>query len=301
MPIYPDRESWLDARRAGIGASDAPIILGLSPWKSALRLFGEKLGLIAEDKTEREAVEWGARLEPAIADKYHEETGRRTESRGPYCIDVSADRPWMLATLDRDVYRPGATGSEEIGALEIKTAAIWKRDEWVDEPPLIYQVQVQHQLMVTGRTWGSLAVLIGGQRFVWTDVKRNDNFIDRLADVEAGFWRRIQTHDPPPTTAGALDAEALAALYPTEQQMEPIVLGGDALAWDAELLDAKENIERLEEVKTRCENKIKEAMGVHGVAVLPNGVRYTWRKQTRAGYSVPPNEFRAFRRLTSRR
>ena len=43
-----NREEWLQARRRGIGGSDAAAVLGLSPWKSNVRLWEEKTGLLGE-------------------------------------------------------------------------------------------------------------------------------------------------------------------------------------------------------------------------------------------------------------
>ncbi len=36
---------WLELRKNKIGASDAPIIMKVSPWKTPYRLWEEKLGL----------------------------------------------------------------------------------------------------------------------------------------------------------------------------------------------------------------------------------------------------------------
>ena len=37
-------EEWLDWRKKGIGSSDAPIIMGVSPWKTPFELWEEKTG-----------------------------------------------------------------------------------------------------------------------------------------------------------------------------------------------------------------------------------------------------------------
>ncbi len=52
------------ARREGLGASDAPVILGLSPFKSALQLYHEKLGLVTESAGESEDQRDRVRLDP---------------------------------------------------------------------------------------------------------------------------------------------------------------------------------------------------------------------------------------------
>jgi len=47
MEAYKEQrsEEWLNFRKDKIGGSDAPIVLGLSPWKTALQLWEEKKGI----------------------------------------------------------------------------------------------------------------------------------------------------------------------------------------------------------------------------------------------------------------
>lgn len=42
------RAEWLEGRRQGIGGSDVAAVLGLSPWKTALDVWNDKLGLSEE-------------------------------------------------------------------------------------------------------------------------------------------------------------------------------------------------------------------------------------------------------------
>ena len=56
--INVEREAWLAGRRNGIGASDAPAALGISPFKSRGDLWAEKTGLVEPpDLSDNEAVE----------------------------------------------------------------------------------------------------------------------------------------------------------------------------------------------------------------------------------------------------
>jgi len=42
---------WLEVRKTKLGASDAPAILGISPYKTAYQLFLEKMGLVQDEDT----------------------------------------------------------------------------------------------------------------------------------------------------------------------------------------------------------------------------------------------------------
>src|SRR5262249_19616279 len=140
-------------------------------------------------------------------EKYEEETNRCTYDPGDYHIVRHQDASWMLATPDRIVTdyedprpplpQPMQAVNEVAhlkipGVLELKTASAWNQKDWKDEPPLVYQVQLQHQLAVTGHLWGSIAVLIGGSTFLWSDLPRNEEFIARLMKAEHEFWQRIE-------------------------------------------------------------------------------------------------------------
>lgn len=288
--VLSDREAWLKARRDGIGASDAAAVLGESPFASPFAVYCDKLGL-SEQIAETEQMLWGRLLEPVVADRYQAETGRQLVDPGRFTLRTSASRPFMLATLDREILGD-ARGP---GVLEIKTTNQFRGDNWADEPPVQYQIQVQHQLAVTGYAWGSLAVLIGGQRFLWCDVERNDRFIALMIEREAEFWDRVLRQDAPDPAATKADRALLAALYPQDTG-EVIDLPGEALGWDAQRIEAAEQIKHWESVRDAAENLLKAQIGAASVGVLSNGIKYTWRSSDRKGYTVAPTTVRTLRR-----
>jgi len=289
----PDKAAWLKERLTGIGSSDAAAVVGVSPFKSALALYAEKIGLREPDAAETEAMEWGLRLEPVIADKYAEETGRPLRDPGRFTILRSVARPFLLATPDREVLTPNPHGAA--GLLEIKTAGAYRADEWAEEPPVYYQVQLQHQLMVRGWAWGSLAVLIGGQRFLWVDIPRNDRFIALLLEREEEFWARIGRMDPPKPDA---DSNAfMAKLWPKPEEGKAVPLPADALEWDRARREAMEQMDRAKAVKDEAEALLKAALKDAEYGALPGGGRFSWKVESRAGYAVDPWSGRVLRRL----
>jgi len=292
------RAEWLEARRQGIGSSDAPVILGLTTWKSPLALYAEKAGLVPLPEDDTDRLRWGHRLEPAITQAYEEDTGRRTYDPGDFTLERHGSAPWMIATLDRLVVEwtdaPHPPPLEQIGVLELKTADAFKREVWREEPPLAYQVQLQHQLAVSGHQWGSIACLIGGHTFVWQDVARNDAFIAELMLAEERFWQRVQQRDPPPPDASKASSDILQQLYPQETE-ETIALPVDAVEWDRERRLSMEIIATHEDIKHECENRLRAALGTAAVGVLPTGVRYTWK--TRKAYTANVGATRILRRI----
>jgi putative phage-type endonuclease len=269
----PDRESWLKERQTGVGASDIAAILGVSPWKTIVTLWGEKTGLIEPDPEESEAMRWGLRLEPAIADAYMEETGHLVIRGSPYQLLRSTKHPVLVATLDGEVVPVDDKGP---AVFEAKTGALWKKEEWSEEPPLAYQVQVQSQLLVTGYEWAVLAVLLGGQKFLHTTIVANPNFQALLIERVEAFWDLVQTGTPPPLDGSPSAKELLSKLFPKPTPGAVIELSLDAVTWDQNLVAIKEQLKALEQEKSLLENNLKGAIADAEVGVLPSGDSYRW-------------------------
>ena len=208
------REEWLAVRRRGIGGSDAAAAVGLNPYKSALELWLEKTGRVVELETpDRDASDsplyWGTVLEAVVAERYAQQTGRKVRR-----VNAVLQHPvyrWMLANLDREV-----VGCDEVQILECKTAGIHGAKFWKDGVPEYVQLQVQHQLAVTGKQAADVAVLIGGQDFQIHRIVRDEELIAQLIALEQEFWSQVE-EDIPPSPDGSESADnALAALFPQD-------------------------------------------------------------------------------------
>ena len=187
-----DHAKWLETRNAGIGGSDASVIMGLNPYKSPYQLWLEKTGQAeAPDLSGNQYIYWGHKNESNIADWFMETTGKKVRKLGTL---RSRAHPFMLANVDRAVM------GEESG-LEIKTAGVSQAKKWKgDEIPDAYYCQCLHYLAVTGASRWYIAVLIGGNEALYKTVERNEEDIKALIQAEADFWwKRI----PRPRWTGA--------------------------------------------------------------------------------------------------
>jgi len=291
-----DREQWLEVRSHGIGSSDAAAVLGLSPWKSPLALYAEKVGLIEpDDLSDLEHVRWGNILEEPIAERYSEVTGRTVVDPGRFTVDIHPEHPFILASVDRRIAGDG--NGHGPGILEIKTASAYKLQDWQEEPPLPYQVQLQHQLMVTGCRWGSLAVLVGGQKFHYVDLERNDDFCRILLDAELEFWSRVERRDPPDADGSDSTRRALEAMYPLDIG-ETVALSEEAWELAQELELAKQTIKAATDRKQEIENRIKAELGPFAKGLFSDGSGFTFKTQRRKAYTVEAAEFRVLRRFS---
>lgn len=132
---------WFELRKNKLNASDTPVVMGLSPYKTAEELAKEKLGLSKQEITEKqkEIFSFGNTLEPLA----REITCEILKSEFKPLVYVSGE---YLASLD------GVCEELNIG-IEIKcpyspTSQSIKlaKNNQVDPP---YLAQIQHQLMVS--------------------------------------------------------------------------------------------------------------------------------------------------------
>ena len=80
--------------------------------------------------------------------------------------------------------------------------------------PEYVQLQVMHQLAVTGKQTADVAVLICGQELQIHRIERDDGMIAKLVELERQFWNYVQTDTPPPADGSDSADVALRCLYP---------------------------------------------------------------------------------------
>jgi putative phage-type endonuclease len=296
-----DRAAWLEARRRGIGGSDAAAACGLDPYKTPLQLYLEKRGELAEpDLSQNLSVRFGNRLEQAVADEYEQQTGRRLQRVNNML--QSKERPFMLANLDRRV-----VGERRI--VEIKTAGYWaaKKDEdWgppgTDLVPIRYMLQVQHYLAVTSMPVCDLAVLVAGQEFRLYVIPRDEELISLLVERETAFWKRVTLGDPPPITT--VDDGALR--YPSAKD-RPVYASTEIAALVGEMQDLQRQAKVLKEQFDARKTSVMEFMGEGDRLVLDGEPLATWKNGAKTSLDTTrlkaekPDIYEAYvRRGTSR-
>ena len=156
------REDWLAVRKQGIGSSDAGAAVGLNPYKSQLELWMEKTGRDttlpkADPHDEESPMYWGNVLEPVVAWHYSKRTENKVRRINAVLQHPDPKLSWMLANIDREVI-----GADDVQILECKTAGINGARLWKEGVPEYVQLQVMHQLAVTGKQAADVAVLLGG-------------------------------------------------------------------------------------------------------------------------------------------
>ena len=285
----------LEARRAGIGGSDAATVLGLNPYTTAYELYLDKIGEAPPEDEDflKESRYWGSVLEQPVADRYAEETGYKIQKANN--LIRSKKYPFMLANIDRKV-----VGEDRRIGFEAKTAA--RPDGWGDSgsneiPPYI-MLQVQHYLAVTEYDTWDLAVLIGNRDYRMFRIDPIQDIIDQLIEAEEEFWDRVENKvAPEPQWQSAATTRFLKNFYPgTNGQV--VELPDVAQKYHDVQKDAEAQRKLFDGVIEGCKNRMAMLMGEAAVGILPDQTAYTRKLQKRKEFTVAPTEFIMTRHAT---
>lgn len=298
-----ERREWLAQRGKHIGASEVAAILGVDPRRGQLALYALKTGAMQTEDSP--AMRWGRKAEALVAEAYGEETGRpvldpdKRIHRHPalQCLGASLDRLTAGSEAHPAPIPPLSPRNATV-PLECKVVNVFKADEWRDEPPLQFVVQVQMQMACTGAQWASLVAMIGWPpRPTWVDIPRHEQFIAEALPRIEEFWLRVQRREPPDTDLKPETTRAIRALWPADTG-EMIDLPAEALDLVVEWETAKAAREAQKDQAQDLENKLRTMLRDATIGLLPDGTSLTLKTTSRAGYTVEPCTYRTLRRFT---
>lgn len=171
---------WLTFRRSHVCASDAPIITGVSPYKTINQLLDEKIRYF--DKPTTSYMQRGKDLEPLALEKFEEETGLIMFPM----VGVHDSIQWMAASFD---------GVSICRKFIVEIKAPGKKDHTLalqGKVPEKYYPQVQHQICVSDVEF-AYYYSFDGEKGVIIEVKRDNEFIEKMLDMEKDFWDTLQS------------------------------------------------------------------------------------------------------------
>lgn len=184
--LQQNTKEWLSWRMGKIGASDLPIILGVSPYCSRLTLWKIMCGF-AEPKEENVAMKKGKEKEPIIREAINRDMKKNFM---PRCL-THPELPWAIASLD-------GLDEENNQILEIKCNSKEKHAMVIKgDIPIEHYPQLQWQLFVSGYE-EVVYVSHNADENVIVKIKRNEDYILKtLLPAATDFLRRIINFDPP--------------------------------------------------------------------------------------------------------
>lgn len=249
--------SQLDARAAGISATDVGAILGVSPYKSAVTVWQERRGEIPPSP-DTERSRRGEQLEPLIREDYAARHNVHVERRGTLS---HPERPWMLATPDGLAYAGG--GAEPTNGLEIKTHTVRLRHLYgapgTDEVPLYELCQCAWGMAVTGLPRWDLVACIDLQDIEYV-IDRDDELIGGMIEKAERFLvDNVRGGVPPGPDGSEAYSEWLKARW-GKNRSELLDISDDPETWA--LIDRARDIKALLELKGDELEKIVQTLKI---------------------------------------
>lgn len=270
------REEWLKLRTQGIGGSDVSIIAGINKFKSVFQLWLEKTGIIEPEEGDFEYTHFGTVLEPVVRKEFMERTGIKVRAKN--CIMQHDEYPFMICNLDGVIYENG-----ELCIFEAKTASAYMEKEWQDNVPPEYQLQIQHYMAITGAKKTYIAALIGGNKFVYHVVERDEEVIGLIIQLEMKFWEENVVKNLPPEIDGSnATAEYLNEKYSISVKNE-IQLPEQSEELLKEYDKISSALEKLNYEKTEIVNRLKDMLGENESGVIQDRT-VKWSNVSKTGF-----------------
>lgn len=288
-----DEAGWLAARTKGIGGSDIGAICGVSPFSSARQIYFNKTGQFEDAmKPGAAAVErmhFGHLLEPIVADEFARRTGKKL-------ITIEAtfshkDYPWARANVDRLIVDDKGV---PYGILECKTTSEYNNEEWEQGDILLsYIYQLNWYLWILDLKYGAFACLVGGNKFYYYEVYRNDDLImNTLFPAGKNFWYNnvLALKEP---ELQATDTDYANDTYAKVKKDSEVFLDGDdANDLARTVVECKVKIKELEATMAEAQNRLKDRLKDTEIGYCRDyTVKWSPRTQTRVDQDRLKQEF----------
>jgi predicted phage-related endonuclease len=285
-------------RRDALGASDAPALVGVDPWRTAGDVWCEKTGRLPAEESAASTGSLDVRaLGSAIA---------------PLLLDVASARlglPFAREVWFQHPTRPLACSVDGLalgdGILcEAKTVGLLGRSPLLDlygEPgtddvPDAVKVQLAHSFAVLDAQpdvppvrVAFVVALLGGRGVQVYRVERDDGLVCELAEYETDWWADHVTADRCP----APELPSLPVLKRMRRQPDAPAVPldvKDVAAW----LEAKELVKAAEQTEEEMRRVVLSALGdgEHGSCLLGH---VSYKASKRAAYTVAAQTVRTLR------
>lgn len=171
-------------RNKGLGGSDIPVLMGLSPWKTPHDLYLEKIGKATEKsikENQKHILGMGKTLEPYIIRSFEEDTGDKVTRQQEIITHPIYD--FLYGTID------GVCGDK---LIEIKTTSSYV-DSWNESPPKYVLAQVAYYANLLNTNGAKIVVLFRDTGEIRTyTYERDQEAEEQIITSAVGFWDMIR-------------------------------------------------------------------------------------------------------------
>lgn len=191
------KRNILKGFKNGIDGLDIAAIMGVDKNRRLYDVYLEKINSTDEitkyggilERTS-EADYWNLTFDEMIAKEYSLRSNKRLRKGNKQLIDEEHD--FMIANVNRKV-----VGENCI--LICKCENIFLPMNWNKEAlPASYVLEAQHCMRVSKAEKCYIASLLGGRKFVYKEILRDDKIIEMIVHIEKDFWVNNILHRVPP-------------------------------------------------------------------------------------------------------
>jgi putative phage-type endonuclease len=177
---------WIQWRKEGVGASDVPAILGISPYISENKLWKIKKNIIKDYQISEYAKIMGGQAEEEARTSFNELTGKVFE---PKCFQIQYT-PYKCSL---DGYCNGEIFEAKFVAQEYYSDLKKGKDVRPD-----HFAQLQWQMYVTGAQEANYFVVTKSGAKLAITVERDNDFIAKCKDAADAFMSYMEANVEPP-------------------------------------------------------------------------------------------------------
>jgi predicted phage-related endonuclease len=285
LETYPDRASWLAARRSVIGSSDAAALLGAFPenaeWaRGPLSVYNSKV--LGEDVEVTKKMLAGQVFEKAIAEFWALTNDRELHHIPPHSFYAHPLCKFVAASPDVFGWGQGPRLVLEVKRPDPKSEGF----SWKQGLPLYYWTQIQHQLLVLdacGEQFdGGLCIAdFGGDNVREFEVAPDREFWSLAMHKYQQFWRNhVEAKVPPPPDPARDSLDEIKRRYNKSTEGKRVDLPRELVCrWR----DIGEQFKIAEDAKKAIQKEIVVAIGdgeqvyVDGILVATNKMKKAYR------------------------
>lgn len=196
---FTTEEAWLESRKQDVTSTESAALFGLSPYVTHFDLWHRKRTGITPEFVVSDRMKWGNRLEAAIAYGIAEEHGWEVQPFKDYMRlpDLRMGSSFDFIITNHKSGKPVLLEIKNVDYLQFRDGWLVDKEFGDIEAPAHIEMQVQHQLAVSGCDMCIIGAFIGGNRFELVERHRDEEVIAAIKYHVKLFWDSIEAGEEP--------------------------------------------------------------------------------------------------------
>ncbi|MCK4609464.1 MAG: YqaJ viral recombinase family protein [Gammaproteobacteria bacterium] len=210
IKVIPDNnEHWHQLRAKVLTSTEISALFNLSPYSTEYELWHRKKTQEIVTIEQHERMQWGNRLEAAIAEGVGEDQSWEVE---PFKEFIYNEHLKIGSSFDYRITKPFKAILEIKNVDSLVFRNSWDEDEGELESAPHIEIQAQHQMLISGIDRLFIAALVGGNTIHLIERERDAEIHGAIIEKSMKFWESIEANKPPKPDYER-DAAFIASLY----------------------------------------------------------------------------------------